>query len=153
MSATASQRIDLDVYAAKGAPERLSLATDKPDHAVSVSVSAKQLANGQWSSDPQAIGPFPNGAPAGTATVSGSAVTAPFDPAFSSETGDYWQQAVGGPAVKPVFVPAGATRTIKITIKPTAGAAVHGIVYVDTYNPLVGEGSELIGLPYSYTVD
>ncbi|EWM15325.1 LigA protein [Kutzneria sp. 744] len=153
-SATASQPVDLDLFNTKGAPERLALATNRPDHAVSVSASADQVATGKWASDIDAVGPFPNGAPSGTGTITASIVTAPFDPAFSSDTGDFWQQGVGGPAAKPVFVPAGATRTIKITITPTAaaGASVHGTVYVDTYNPLVGEGAELIGIPYGYTV-
>ena len=151
---TASQRVDLDLYNAKGAPEKLALATNRPDHAVTDTVSAAQLATGTWGTDVQALGPFPNGSPAGTAKISANAVTAPFDPSFSSDTGDYWQQTIAGPAATPVFIPAGVTRTIKITIKPTApvGTAVHGTVYVDTFNSLVGQGSELIGLPYSYTV-
>jgi hypothetical protein len=154
-STTASMPVDLDLFAVLGSPEKLALATNRPDHAVTDTVSANQLAIGTWGSDVQAVGPFPNGAPAGTAKIGASAITAPFDPSFSSETGDYWQGAVGGAAATPVFVPAGATRTIKITIRPTApaGAAVHGTVYVDTYNPLAGEGSELIGLPYAYTVN
>ncbi|QUQ70363.1 S8 family serine peptidase [Kutzneria sp. CA-103260] len=151
---TASLPVDLDIYAIKGAPEKLALATNRPDHAVTDTASANQLATGTWGTDVQAIGPFPNGSPAGTAKISANAVTAPFDPWFSSETGDFWQHTVAGPAATPVFIPAGATRTIKITLKPTgpAGTAVRGTVYVDTFNPLIGQGSELTGIPYSYTV-
>jgi hypothetical protein len=29
---------------------------------------------------------------------------------------------------------------------------VHGTVYVDTYNPLAHQGSELAAIPYGYTV-
>lgn len=147
---TASMPVDLDLFNNLGAPEKLALATHRPDHAVTDSVSARQLATGTWSSDVQAVGPFPNGAPAGTAKIGASAVTAPFDPWFGSDTGDFWT----GQAATPVFIVAGVTRTIKITLKPTApaGTVVHGTVYVDTFNPLVGQGSELIGIPYSYTV-
>jgi hypothetical protein len=116
-------------------------------------VSADQLAFGTWFTDVGEVGPFPTTAPAGTATLSLSAHMQPFDPGVTSTTGDFWLTSVGGPAGNAVFVPAGGTVHIPVTIKPTvaAGTAVHGTVYVDTWNNLAGQGSELAALPYSYT--
>ena len=77
----------------------------------------------------------------------------PFDNAVTSGTGDFWSTAVGGSAGNAVFIPAGGTATIPVTITPTAapGTVVHGTLYVDTWNNLIGQGSELAGIPYSYT--
>ena len=78
----------------------------------------------------------------------------PFDPAVSSSTGDFWAQSVGGPAGRAVFIPAGGTATITVTVDPVAaaGTVVRGTLYVDTWNNLAGQGSEVTGIPYGYTV-
>jgi hypothetical protein len=111
------------------------------------------LAFGPWFTDTGELGPFQNAAPAGTATIAMVAHTQPFDSGATPSTGDYWLTSVGGGAGNAVFVPAGGTAHITLTLKPTAapGTVVHGVVYVDTWNNLVGQGSELTGIPYSYT--
>jgi Subtilase family len=146
--------VDVDLLNDKGAPEYLATATNKPDHEVTLTALGNQVATGSWTTDVQGVGPFPNGAPGGVARVSLSATTQQFDPWVSSETGDYWQRAINGPVAAPVFVTPGLSRSIKITFMPTApvSTVVRGTVYVDTFNPLAGQGSELIGIPYSYTV-
>jgi hypothetical protein len=153
-TATASLPVDIDLFFDKGNPELLAKARHAADNAVTVTGTAKQVAAGSWTTDVQQPGPYPNGSAAGTATVSASATGQQFDPWASSATGDYWQRAIAGPAAKPVFVVPGVTASIGFSITPTApvGTVVHGIVYVDTANPLSGGGSELLGLPYSYTV-
>lgn len=77
----------------------------------------------------------------------------PFDSGVTSTTGDFWLTALNGSAGNAVFIPAGGTATIPLTIKPTAaaGTVVKGTVYVDTWNNFAGQGSELAGIPYSYT--
>jgi hypothetical protein len=46
------------------------------------------------------------------------------------------------------------TSNINLTLAPTApvGTVVHGVVYVDTDNPAITGTSELVGIPYAYTV-
>jgi subtilase family protein/peptidase inhibitor I9 len=121
---------------------------------VVLGISADQVAFGRWGTDIGELGPFPGTATAATATATLSARTQAFDPAVTSSTGDFWLSSVGGPAGTPVFIPAGGTATLSLTIKPTApaGAVVHGVVYVDTWNNAAIQGCELAGLPYSYTV-
>lgn len=117
-------------------------------------VTADQLAFGTWFTDVGEVGPFPTTAPAGTATLSLAAHTQQFDRAVTSSTGDFWLTSVGGDAGNAVFVPAGGTATIPVTITPSgpAGTVVRGTLNVDTWNNLAGQGSELAGIPYSYTV-
>lgn len=116
-------------------------------------ITADQLASGLWFTDTGELGPFQNAAPAGSATISLVARTQPFDSGASSSTGDFWLTSVGGGAGNAVFVPAGGTVNLTLTLKPTAapGTVVRGTVYVDTWNNLVGQGSELAGIPYGYT--
>jgi Subtilase family len=116
-------------------------------------ITADQLAIGNWITDVGELGPFAGPAPAGTANISLTAHTQPFDSGATSSTGDHWSTSVGGSAGHAVYLPAGATATIAMTLKPTAapGTVVHGTVYVDTWNNEAGQGSELTGLPYSYT--
>lgn len=118
-------------------------------------ITSSQLPFGLWITDVGEVGPFPaGGAPAGSATISMSAHTLPFDNAVTSSTGDFWQASVGGGVGTAVFVPAGGKATIPVTITPSAakGTTVSGTIYVDTWNTLVGQGSELAGIPYTYTV-
>ncbi|AHI01827.1 S8 family serine peptidase [Kutzneria albida] len=144
---SASLPVDIDLLYDKGNPEFFAKSRNNSAHVTGS--SRQQLAPGSWTVDVQQPGPFPNGSAAGTATVSLAATTQQFDPWLTSATGDYWQ----GNA-KPVYVVPGVTSTIKVSITPNApvGTVVHGTVYVDSVNPLAGGGSELIGLPYSYTV-
>ena len=117
-------------------------------------VSASQVAFGSWGTEVDEIGPFATDAQPGTATISMTATASPFDPAVSSSTGDFWARSTGGKAGTAVFIPAGATATISVTVKPVAafGTVVSGTLYVDTWNNLAGQGSEVTGIPYAYSV-
>jgi hypothetical protein len=52
-----------------------------------------------------------------------------------------------------VFVPAGGTATITVTVAAggPSGTVVAGTLFVDTFNTLDGQGSELTGIPYRFT--
>jgi hypothetical protein len=148
----ASTPVDVDLFPFSGNPETFRKAG--PGNTTVDTAAARQLATGDWATDIAEIGPFPNGAPPATANVSATAQTLPFDADVHSETGDIWQEAIGGGPEAPVYVVAGVSRNVTLRITPTApvGTVVHGTVYVDTFNPEVANGSELVGIPYSYTV-
>ena len=114
---------------------------------------AGQLASGLWSTEVTDPGPFGDKpAGKGTAKVTLTATTQSFDPAAKASTGEFWDLDADW---NPVVAAAGRTATMKLTLTPTApvGTVVHGTVYVDTDSPFSGVmGSELIGIPYSYTV-
>jgi hypothetical protein len=115
---------------------------------------------GIWFTAPAECGPFAAPAPAGTATVSMSVVAKQFDPAVTSDTGDFWDAAVNpAAAFSLLVVQPGQSATINVTITPSAasGTVVSGNLYVDTFDgnvPPYGQqgGDELAALPYTYTV-
>jgi hypothetical protein len=49
---------------------------------------------------------------------------------------------------------AGQSGTINVTITPPKqiGATVDGYLYIDTFNPNVATGDEVVRIPYRYTV-
>ena len=52
--------------------------------------------------------------------------------------------------------PPGEAGTITLSIKPSAsdvGKTVSGFIYIDTFNPNVGTGDEVVRIPYAYTVE
>ena len=100
-----------------------------------------------------APGPFTDStAPKGTAKVTMTATTQPLDPAAQSSTGTFWDFTAH---YTPLSVAAGKTGTMTLTLAPTApvGTVVHGILYVDSDTRMgSGHGSEITGIPYTYTV-
>ncbi len=100
----------------------------------------------------------------GTASITVNATTRTFDPGASSDEGDFWQSTImSSIAFNPLFtIKPGQTRTINVTITPsaegTAGTVVNGTLYVDVFAAfneiqLGGlTGSDVIGIPYAYTV-
>jgi hypothetical protein len=49
----------------------------------------------------------------------------------------------------------GQSGTIHVTITPNptqVGTTVRGFIYVDTFNPTVQTGDEVVRIPYSYTI-
>ncbi|MBW8804978.1 MAG: S8 family serine peptidase [Catenulisporales bacterium] len=110
---------------------------------------------GIWAQDPTPIGPT-NGTVSGSATESESVTTLAFDRSAVASTGDLWLSGVdlSAPALKPVTIAPGQTGTLTVTFTPAgkSGDKVSGVVYVDTFNALIGVGDELTGIPYSYTV-
>jgi len=124
---------------------------------------------GIWIGSPTECGPYSaKGAAAGSATISMTARTEPFDTAVTSPGGDLWAAATN-PGVlpdgkkkgtfAPVVIAAGKSKTIDVTFTPSAGPGnqVTGTLYVDVAEaavPPYGQLSadELVAFPYSYTV-
>ncbi len=127
---------------------------------VTFSPTGGRLTSGVWYALPSECGPYPGPAPAGTVTVTASVVTAPFDPAASSPTGDIELAATDPSAgVAPVEIGPGQTGTIPVTITPSgaSGTVVKGTLYVDTLAtsvPPYGQfgSDELAALPYEYSI-
>jgi hypothetical protein len=132
-----------------------------------------QVARGFWGTFMQQIGPFTDaGAPAGTSTLTATAVTQPLDPTVTSAAGDPYAPGFTGqaPTGTPVTVAPGASGGIKVTITPTgkSGTVVHGVIYLVTSalnstgtvdGAIAGElgavdtsGDVLAAVPYTYTV-
>ncbi len=132
-----------------------------------------QVARGFWGTFVQQIGPFTDaGAPAGTSTLTATALTQPLDPAVTSAAGDPYAPGFTdqAPTGTPVVVNPGASAGITVTITPSAkaGTVVHGVIYLVT-SPFSGTGTiggaiggglgaeqtsgdVLAALPYAYTV-
>ena len=132
-----------------------------------------QLAPGFWGTFVQQIGPFSDaGAPAGTSTLTATALTQPLDPAVTSAAGDPYAPGFTdqAPTGTPVVVSPGATGSLTVTITPSAkaGTVVHGVIYLVTspfngtgtvFGAIAGglgamqtSGDVLAALPYTYTV-
>ena len=78
-----------------------------------------QLARGLWGSFVQQIGPFTDaGAPAGTSTLTATAVTQPLDPAVTSAAGDPYAPGFTdtAPTGTPVVVNPGQSGSVTVTI-------------------------------------
>ncbi|MEV0640297.1 S8 family serine peptidase [Streptomyces sp. NPDC050619] len=117
-----------------------------------VTATADQLAAGDWITEVDQPAPFTDGhLSKGTAKLSLTATTQPTDPDAQASTGDLWDLKADWEGLD---VPAGKTAEMTLTLKPTApvGTVVRGVVYVDTITPMPGMGSEVIGIPYVYTV-
>lgn len=125
--------------------------------------SGDRVAAGLWGATPSECGPYSDaGEPAGTATLTLTAHTKPFDPAVTSSTGDLWPAALDTSAFgtfAPLLLNPGQTGTITVTITPSgaSGTVVHGTLYVDDFAagvPPYGQltGDELTAFPYSYTI-
>jgi hypothetical protein len=119
------------------------------------------VTQGLWFAVPSEIGPYPaSGPPPANVTASMSAVTEQFDTSATPSTGDFWRFAVSPLAATASYnlfiVNPGQTRTINLTVKPTApsGTVVSGILYIDDFVDSLQflSGSQLEALPYSYTV-
>ncbi|WP_416971719.1 S8 family peptidase [Streptomyces sp. 4F14] len=148
---TADVPVDASLFPWTGSPQVLG--TRGADGSVLATSTAGQLSGGSWYVSVSTPGPFTTAtAPEGTATVSVTATTQPVDPAAKASTGVFWD--LKG-AYTPLAVAPGRSGTMTLTLTPTApvGTVVHGVLYVDTDTPLsVANGSELVGIPYTYTV-
>jgi hypothetical protein len=127
--------------------------------------SGGEAAPGLWQLVPSEIGPYgASGASSETASANFSVKTQSFDSTVSPSTGDLWSAYAGLTpfgSFSPVFLNPGQSKTLKVTITPSAsaGTTVSGTINVDDVfqaNFLdpgfeLG-GDELASLPYSYTV-
>jgi len=120
------------------------------------------VSTGVWYTDVEEVGAFgAEGAPTADSTVNLSARTLGFDPAVTSSTGDFWAVTTDPDADlgNAVTIQPGQTKTITVTITPTAkkGAKVSGVLNIYTppsfaYATFNTTGDVLAQIPYSYTV-
>ncbi|MDX3800598.1 hypothetical protein [Streptomyces sp. AK04-3B] len=148
---TADVPVDVSLLPWTGAPEVLGVSG--PGDSAVATATAGQLAAGLWSAPVSGPGPYTDStAPTGTANVTVTATTQPVDPGAQVSTGRFWDFGADDLSLP---VAAGKTGTMTLTLAPAApvGAVVHGIVYVDTDTALsMANGSEIVGIPYTYTV-
>jgi len=149
---------DPDLVSASSTPGSLCAESESSSY----SPAGGTVTAGQWTASPSECGPYPDPAPAGTATMSMTAETKAFDTSMASVTGDLWLAALDPSVlgeVTPVLVNPGQTAVIDVTITPAgpAGTVVNGTLYVDSFTsatPPYGQlsGDELAAIPYSYTI-
>jgi hypothetical protein len=79
----------------------------------------------------------------------------------SSDPGDLWQAAIGGPlTVSPIIVQPGHSATIPVIIAPTGtkGTTVSGVLYLDDdslfslFGGLAPNANTVAAIPYSYKI-
>jgi len=142
-----------------------AVGTDNPDlyavktgkNTVTASLSEPEIPYGAWYVDPSEIGPYP-AAGASTQPVKfvASARMHAFDKSISADSGDIWADYMFGTTTyNPAVVVPGEAGVITLTITPDptqVGKTVTGFVYIDTYNPLVSNGDEVVRVPYAYTI-
>jgi hypothetical protein len=135
-----------DIFAAQLAPD-----------AVLATLTEPEVPWGVWFTVPSLIGPYgPAGAPTTPVSTAAFALMEPFDASMSGSSGDVWADlTLGTNTYNPLILAPGESGTITVTLTPSAaqvGSTVSGYLYVDTFNPNMGTGDELVRVPYSYTV-
>jgi hypothetical protein len=110
-----------------------------------------------WISVPSLIGPYgPTGAPTEPVATSAVVLMQEFDSAAVADSGDLWADlTLNTNTFNPLVLTPGATGTINLVITPDpaqVGKTITGFVYIDTFNPNVSTGDEVVRIPYSYTI-
>ncbi|HEX4240185.1 MAG TPA: S8 family serine peptidase [Steroidobacteraceae bacterium] len=161
-SAQSSAPIGMDAFPNAGyiygfgeSPDILAKSSGK--NSVTASLSEPEVPWGQWLMFPALIGPFgPAGAPATPYSAGATVLMKEFDPAVSADSGDFWADSVLGTVTfNPLILAPGESGTINVTITPDkskVGETVAGVIYIDSYSPVVNTGSEVAQVPYRYTV-
>ena len=163
-TASSSVPINMDAFPFQGffvgltgTPDIYARRSSTPDTVVA-SLSEPEIPYGPWQVVPAERGPYgPGGAPTEPFSVSGLILAQPFDSTVTSDSGDLWQDVTLGTSTftTGLALAPGQTGTINVTIKPThqeLGTIVSGFLYIDTFNPNVNTGDEVVRIPYSYTV-
>jgi hypothetical protein len=132
-------------------------ATQIAPHTVLALLSEPEIPYSIWISEPSLIGPYgPAGAPTEPVTTSAFVVMHAFDSAVAADSGDLWADlTLNTNTFNPLVLTSGATGTINLVITPDpsqVGKTITGFVYVDTFNPNVSTGDEVVRIPYSYTI-
>ncbi len=158
IAAQASLPIEFDDTTYNGSPDIVAPTTGTSVTASYVPTGGT-VQSGIWGAIPDEIGPYAGPAPAGTATMTLSATTMPFDPAVTSSTGDLWLGYAAYAGFQPLILNAGRIGTIYVTITPSgsSGTVVTGNLYVDDFvnglPPYGGiYGDEVAVFPYSYKI-
>jgi hypothetical protein len=124
---------------------------------VAAVLSVPEVPYGVWILSPSLIGPYgPGGAPTTPVAIGALVLMQAFDSAVSADSGDQWADlTLGTSTFNPLILAPGATGIIKLTITPDStqvGNTITGSVYIDTFDPFVKTGDEVVKLPYTYTV-
>ncbi|MGO9946024.1 MAG: S8 family serine peptidase [Steroidobacteraceae bacterium] len=124
---------------------------------VVASLSEPEIPFGGWVVFPSLVGPFgAAGAPTEPVTMNGFGLMQQFDAAAAADSGDIWSDIMFGTnTFNPLLLAPGQSGVINLTITPDAtqvGKVVSGFVYIDTWNPTVQSGDEMVRIPYSYTI-
>jgi hypothetical protein len=118
--------------------------------------SAGEVPPGMWDIAPDPVGPFDGPATPGTVSTGMVAHTRRFDLDASPDNGDFEQIKVdpNAPFAGFVNVAPGKRGTLTVTITPSGrpGRTVSGTLYVDAFSNAMGFTSELLAIPYEYTV-
>jgi hypothetical protein len=135
-----------DIFARQIAPETVAAVLSEPEIPYSI-----------WASIPSLIGPYgAAGAPTEPVAFGAVVLMQEFDSAAAADSGDLWADlTLNTNTYNPLVLAPGATGTINLVITPDpaqVGKTVTGFVYIDTFNPNVSTGDEVVRLPYSYTV-
>jgi len=138
-----------------GAPDIFAKKTGP--NTVVASLTAPVIPWGTWNVVPALIGPFSSvGALTKPVTMTALATMKKFDTTMAANSGDLWADAtLGTNTFNPLVLGSGEVGTIILKIKPSAnqvGKSVTGFIYIDTFNPVVGTGDEVVRIPYAYTV-
>jgi hypothetical protein len=124
---------------------------------VEASLTEPEIPWGTWNVQPSLIGPYGSpGALTKPVTMTALATIHKFDGAVSADSGDLWADVtLGTNTFNPLVLGSGEAGKITLSIKPSAsevGKTVSGFIYIDTFNPNVGTGDEVVRIPYTYTV-
>ncbi len=163
VSATATSTVPVmfDFGPYPGDPDEASTAGRTVTATIPMTPAATPVTQGLWSAVPSEVGPFgPGGAPAASVSMSASATMQAFDTTASSTPGDFWEFGVQPLASKASYnlltIGAGETKSITLTLRPSGkpGTLVQGVLYVDDFadSQQFLSGSELLAIPYSYTI-
>ncbi|MDX6345079.1 MAG: hypothetical protein QOH87_5217 [Trebonia sp.] len=161
VAAASSVPVMFDFAPFPGDPDEASSAGRTVSAAYPSGNAVTPVTQGLWFAVPAEIGPYPaSGAPAAPVTTAMTATMQQFDTSASPATGDFWKFAVSPLATSASYslftVNAGQTRTISLTVQPSApsGTVVRGTLYIDDFVDSLQflSGSQLVALPYAYTV-
>jgi hypothetical protein len=152
-AAQGSEPVTFDWAFGSGDPH---LAATNSGNTAAGQFSAGEVPPGVWDIAPDLVGPFDGPATPGTVSTGIVAHTRRFDLDASPDNGDFEQLKVdpNAPGVRFVNVAPGKRGTLTLTITPSgrAGRTVSGTLYVDAFSNSLGFTSELLAIPYEYTV-
>jgi len=161
VSATSTKPVMFDFGPFPGDPDEVSAAGLTSTAGYPVGKLSTPVTQGLWFAVPSEVGPYgAGGAKTATVGLTATATTQEFDTSVSSQEGDFWKfgvQPLAASASYNLFtVSPGQTRTINLTVRPSGrpGTIVSGYVYIDDFVDSLQflSGSQLVALPYRYTI-
>jgi hypothetical protein len=159
-STTGTTPIQFDISPYWGAPDVLS----PPSSSGTTSVTLTNPFASEWAPAPSEVGPFSTPAKPEPYTTSATVTTLGFDHNVTVDTGDVWDNVLGGGSgtIDPLFLRPGQTGTMNLTFTVPdgpSGTTVSGVIPVETFptnsfTTGVGDWSSdiLSVLHYTYTL-